>query len=49
MAGRITFDDVQLPFPEEMEEGDLEKVVGPIEWTTLREGTRQTIELYRAR
>ena len=49
VAGRITFDDVQLPFPEEMEEGDLEKVVGPIEWTTLREGTRQTIELYRAR
>src|SRR4029450_11184518 len=48
-AGRITFDDVQLPFPEEMEAGDLEDVVGPIEWTTLREGTRQTIELYRAR
>ena len=37
------------PFPEEMEEGDLEDVVGPIERTTLREGTRQTIELYRAR
>jgi UDP-glucuronate 4-epimerase len=49
VAGRITFDDVQLPFPEEMEAGDLEDVVGPIEWTTLREGTRQTIELYRAR
>jgi UDP-glucuronate 4-epimerase len=49
VAGRITYDDVQLPFPEEMEEGALEDVVGPIEWTTLREGTRQTIELYRAR
>jgi UDP-glucuronate 4-epimerase len=49
VAGRITFDDVQLPFPEEMEAGDLEDVVGPIEWTSLREGTRQTIELYRAR
>jgi nucleoside-diphosphate-sugar epimerase len=49
MAGRITFDDVQLPFPEEMEEGELEEVVGPIEWTTLLEGTRQTIELYRSR
>ena len=49
VTGRVTFDDVQLPFPEEMEEGDLEDVVGPIEWTTLREGTRQTIELYRAR
>jgi nucleoside-diphosphate-sugar epimerase len=49
VAGRITFDDVQLPFPEKMEEGELEEVVGPIEWTTLQEGTRQTIELYRAR
>ena len=47
--GRITFEDVQLPFPEEMESGGLEDVVGPIEWTSLREGTRQTIELYRAR
>jgi UDP-glucuronate 4-epimerase len=49
VVGRITFDDVQLPFPEEMEAGGLEDVVGPIEWTTLREGTRQTIETYRAR
>jgi len=49
LAGRITFEDVQLPFPEEMESGGLEDVVGPIEWTTLHEGTRQTIELYRAR
>jgi nucleoside-diphosphate-sugar epimerase len=47
VAGRITFEDVQLPFPQEMEEGDLEDVVGPIEWTTLQEGTRQTIEVYR--
>ena len=49
VEGRVTFDDVQLPFPEEMEAGGLEDVVGQIEWTTLQEGTRQTIELYRAR
>jgi nucleoside-diphosphate-sugar epimerase len=49
VAGRITFEDVQLPFPEEMDAGALDEVVGPIEWTTLQEGTRQTIELYRAR
>ena len=49
VAGRVTFDDVQLPFPGELESGGLENVVGPIEWTTLEEGTRQTIELYRAR
>ena len=49
VKGRVTFDDVQLPFPEAMEEGELEDVVGAIEWTTLQEGTRQTIELYRTR
>jgi UDP-glucuronate 4-epimerase len=49
VSGRITFDDVQLPFPEEMEQGTLEDIVGPIEWTKLHDGTRQTIALYRAR
>jgi nucleoside-diphosphate-sugar epimerase len=49
VAGRVTFDDVQLPFPEQMEEGNLQDVVGTIEWTPLDEGTRQTIELYRLR
>jgi nucleoside-diphosphate-sugar epimerase len=49
VARRVTFEDVQLPFPEEMEAGGLEHVVGPIEWTSLHDGTRQTIELYRAR
>jgi UDP-glucuronate 4-epimerase len=49
MSGRITFEDVQLPFPEEMDSGGLEDVIGPIAWTPLEEGTRQTIEHYRAR
>jgi nucleoside-diphosphate-sugar epimerase len=47
VAGRVTYDDVQLPFPEEMDDGGLEGVVGPIAWTPLAEGTRQTIEAYR--
>jgi nucleoside-diphosphate-sugar epimerase len=47
VAGRITFDDVQLPFPEEMEDGGLEEVVGQVAWTPLAEGTRRTIEAYR--
>jgi nucleoside-diphosphate-sugar epimerase len=47
VAGRITFEDVQLPFPEEMDDGGLEDVVGPIEWTPLAEGTRRTIEAFR--
>jgi UDP-glucuronate 4-epimerase len=47
VAGRVTFDDVQLPFPEEMDSVGLEDVVGPIDWTPLAEGTRRTIEAYR--
>jgi nucleoside-diphosphate-sugar epimerase len=47
VAGRITFEDVQLPFPEEMESGGLEDLIGPIDWTPLAEGTRRTIEHYR--
>jgi UDP-glucuronate 4-epimerase len=47
VAGRITFEDVQLPFPEEMDDGGLEDVVGPIAWTPLTEGVRRTIEAYR--
>jgi UDP-glucuronate 4-epimerase len=48
-TGRIEFDDVQLPFPEEMDSGGLEDVIGPIEWTPLAEGVRETIERYRVR
>jgi UDP-glucuronate 4-epimerase len=47
VAGRVTFDDVQLPFPEATDDGGLEDVVGPIDWTPLAEGTRRTIEAYR--
>jgi hypothetical protein len=32
-----------------MESGGLEEVIGPIAWTPLDEGTRLTIEHYRAR
>jgi UDP-glucuronate 4-epimerase len=48
LKGRFPFDDVQLPFPEEMNDGGLEAVVGPVQWTPLAEGTRATIESYRA-
>jgi UDP-glucuronate 4-epimerase len=47
-AGLISFDDVQLPFPEELDPGALEEIVGPIEWTPLRQAARQTIERYRS-
>jgi UDP-glucuronate 4-epimerase len=46
-AGLVDFEDVQLPFPEELESGGLKEVVGPIRWTPLDEGTRLTIERFR--
>ena len=49
VAGLVEFEDVQLPFPEELESGGLEEVVGPIHWTPLDEGARITIEHLRAR
>jgi UDP-glucuronate 4-epimerase len=48
VAGQVTFEDAQLPFPEEMDSGGLEEVVGPIDWTPLADGARLTIEHYRA-
>ncbi len=47
-AGRITFDDVQLPFPESLDSGSLADVVGGVGYTPLAEGVRETIEHYRA-
>jgi len=47
MAGRITFDDVQLPFPEGMDAGVFAEVVGDLPQTSLEDGVRETIELYR--
>jgi nucleoside-diphosphate-sugar epimerase len=47
VAGRITYDDVQLPFPPEMEARALERAVGRVPRTPLADGVRETIELYR--
>jgi nucleoside-diphosphate-sugar epimerase len=47
VSGLVQFEDVQLPFPVELENGNLEDVVGPIHWTPLEEGTRLTIERFR--
>jgi UDP-glucuronate 4-epimerase len=41
-AGRITFDDVQLPFPEEFEAN-----VRPAQATPLEVGVRETVEHFR--
>jgi nucleoside-diphosphate-sugar epimerase len=37
-----------LPFPEEFDGAPLEEAIGPIEWTPLADGVRQTIDRLRA-
>lgn len=46
-AGQITFDDKQLPFPEEMEDKMLTSLLGSLEYTTLDEGVAQTIRIFQ--
>ncbi len=48
VAGRITYADVALPFPETLESGLLERLVGPVPRAELTEGVRRTIEHFRA-
>jgi UDP-glucuronate 4-epimerase len=45
----ITVDESNvLPFPEEFDGSELDRAVGPISWTPLREGVRRTVERLRA-
>jgi UDP-glucuronate 4-epimerase len=37
-------EDTRLPFPDAFDNGDLEDVIGPISWTPLADGVRQTID-----
>ena len=46
-AGGITWADTSLPFPESLESGLLERLVGPLPRTSLADGVRQTIEHFR--
>ncbi len=40
-------EETLLPFPAEFDNGPLEDVIGPISWTPLAEGVRQTIDRLR--
>ena len=48
-AGRITWVDERLPFPETLEATALERLVGPLPHTPLAHGVRRTIEHFRTR
>jgi UDP-glucuronate 4-epimerase len=49
VAGKVFWEEGQLPFPESLEGRLLERLIGPIRPTTLADGVRATIELVRAR
>ena len=44
----ITFDDVQLPFPEAVDTSAFARVVGALERYSLRDGVAETIDRYTA-
>jgi nucleoside-diphosphate-sugar epimerase len=48
VAGKITWEEGQLPFPESLQGVLLEQLVGPLPRTPLPEGVRRTIEHFRA-
>lgn len=47
IAGKITWTDTALPFPESLESGRLEHLVGPLPHTSLTDGVRLTVEHFR--
>ena len=48
VAGRVLWEEGQLPFPEALESGLLERLIGPIQLTPLADGVRATVEHFRA-
>ena len=47
VAGKVFWEEGQLPFPESLEGRHLERLIGPITPTPLTEGVRATIEHFR--
>jgi nucleoside-diphosphate-sugar epimerase len=47
MRGKISFDDIQLPLPEEVDGAPLAGVLGPLPYRTLAEGVEATIGIFK--
>ena len=47
VAGKVFWEEGQLPFPESLEGRQLERLIGPITPTRLADGVRATIEHFR--
>jgi hypothetical protein len=48
-AGRVTWEEGQLPFPTALQGNLLEHLVGPLPRTSLADGVRATIEHFSGR
>ena len=48
VAGRVFWDEGQLPFPEALQGNQLERLIGPMKPTSLTDGVRATVEHFRA-
>jgi UDP-glucuronate 4-epimerase len=48
VAGKVFWEEGQLPFPESLEGRQLERLIGPMKRTSLGDGVRATIERFRA-
>jgi UDP-glucuronate 4-epimerase len=46
-AGRITFEEVPLPFPSEVDNAALIAAIGPLYFTPLDKGVAETMDLFR--
>jgi UDP-glucuronate 4-epimerase len=49
IAGKITWQEGQLPFPESLQANVLEHLLGPLPHTSLVDGARLTVEHFRTR
>jgi UDP-glucuronate 4-epimerase len=45
--GRITFDDIPLPFPAEVDNHALVTAIGPLHFTPLADGIAETLSIFR--
>ncbi len=46
-CGQITFDDIPLPFPPEVDNSALVAAIGLLRFTPLDQGVAETLELFR--
>ncbi len=47
LRGKITYDDIPLPFPEQIDNAPLVSLLGGLRVTPLAEGVKQTIALFK--